>query len=144
MELLTLAGTFAGGIVVGAAADRLAVRRKESKIERRRRILYSCFGDPMFAGTFSLSEARDWVKARSEQLEEGCRAVVCKASNRNFKMLHQELEIDLDKEQYLIVAIVNDNDKDNIRESLLVRYDRLDAKLENALSKGDGVLVVEA
>ncbi|MBQ3458676.1 MAG: hypothetical protein IJQ75_07725 [Synergistaceae bacterium] len=142
--LMTLAGTFAGGLVIGAAADRLAVRRKENAMERRKRLLYACFGYPMFAGTFTLSEARDWINARNEQLEQGSKAVICKATNDNFKILHQELNIDLDKETYLIVAIVNDEDKDNIRDSLLVRYEKLDSKMENALAKGNGVLVVEA
>lgn len=142
--LLTLAGTFAGGAVVGAIADRLAIKWRENEIERRKRLLYGCFGYPMFAGTFTLSEARDWINARGEQLEQGSKAVICKATNDNFKILHQELNIDLDKETYLIVAIVNDNDKDNIKDSLLVRYEKLDSKMENALAKGSGVLIVEA
>lgn len=142
--MLTLAGTFAGGVIAGVVADMMRVKRKESKLERRRRILYNCFGEPMYAGTFSLREARDWINARREQIEEGCRAVICKVNNDNLKMLHQELEIDLDAEKYLVVAIVGDEDKDSVRDSLLVRYEKLDSQLENALRKGSGVLVVEA
>ncbi|MBQ3446209.1 MAG: hypothetical protein IJG37_01020 [Synergistaceae bacterium] len=142
--LMTLAGTFAGGLVAGVVADRLAIRMKENAQERRRRLLYNCFGYPVFAGTFTLSEARDWINARGEMFGQGCRAVICKATNDNFRILHQELNIDLSKETYLIVAIVSNEDKDSIRDSLLVRYDKLDSKMENALAKGNGVLVVEA
>ena len=42
----------------------------------------------------------------------------------------------------IVIAIVDEASK-NISDSVLVKYETLDAKLEEALSNGNGVLVVE-
>ena len=149
MELMTLAGTFAGGILTGFIADRIIIKLtgdKETPEQKLERILNGVFGEPVYAGTFTLSEARDWIKARKDKLDAGGKAVVCKVNNKTLSMLGQELEINLDavKKNYLIIAIVNQDDSEDIRDSLLVRYEKLNVQLEDALSKGKGVLVVEA
>ena len=44
-------------------------------------------------------------------------------------------------ENYLVLVIMTGNKE--ITDSLLVKYEKLDQELENALAKGNGILVVK-
>ena len=56
----------------------------------------------------------------------------------------KKINVKIDSTQFLVIAIVSQNDNEDIIDALLVKYKTLDAKLEEALAKGNGTLVVEA
>ena len=131
-----------GGAIGAFIVYKLFIMKKETKEERVRKFLEHCFGEAAYAGSFSLSEARDWIKARKTLMEEGAKALVAKARNDTLKMLGRELNLALDAGNYLVIAIVSDAEK-KIKDSVLIKYDRLEPQLEDLLAKGNGVLVVE-
>ncbi|MBQ6972053.1 MAG: hypothetical protein IJP86_06820 [Synergistaceae bacterium] len=69
--MMTLAGTFAGGLVVGAVADRLAVRMKERKLRESEETLKRNFGEASTVTTFTFDEVMDWITARDELMQNG-------------------------------------------------------------------------
>jgi hypothetical protein len=89
-----------------------------------------------------MEEVRDWIKAREESLKNGAKAVVLKVNKDTLKQIGKDLDIKDGDKKNLVLAIIDKDSKD-ITESLLVKYETLDKKLEDALAKGNGVLVVE-
>lgn len=138
----TYALTFVGGAAVGVIADRIMLKAKSDKSLERSKVLEDCFGEPMCTNTFTISEAKEWIMGRKEQLENGAKAVIMKANDNTLKNLGKELHIGSGVENMMIVAIV-DTQQSRIIDSVLIKYETLDAGLENALAKGNGVLVVE-
>ena len=134
--------TFAGGFIVGLITDAVIRKMVDDKNERRENILRGCFGDPMYAVSFELREVRDWINLHRDMLREGCKAVIFKLNDKTMSMLVNECNINFDKVKYIVTAIVGKNETD-IRASLLVKYEKLDAKLEELLAPGKGVVVVE-
>ena len=61
-----------------------------------------------------------------------------------FGLEMKKINVKIDSTQFLVIAIVSQNDNEDIIDALLVKYKTLDAKLEEALAKGNGTLVVEA
>ena len=129
---------------VGYLVWRKFLKPEQPKVNIEK-ILADIFGEPVYATNFSLREARDWVRARQHELKAGSKAVLCKVNSKTMHMFGQELKtlnVDIDAEKFLVVAIVNINN--NFSDTLLVKYDKLTSNLEEALSDGDGTLVVEA
>ena len=111
------------------------------------KVLTDMFGKAVYSVTFSLREARDWIKARQDKLNAGNKAIVCKINSQTLPMFGLEMKkinVKIDSTQFLVIAIVSQNDNEDIIDALLVKYKTLDAKLEEALAKGNGTLVVEA
>ena len=140
-ELLTLAGTFLAGGAAGFAADRVIVNSKRKKILEAEGTLIRNFGALTTNTSFSFDEAMDWITARDELMQDGCDAFIFKAGNDNFKLINQRFNIDFNTGKYLVVAIVKD--RKNIQDSLLVKYDVLDKRLEQELAQGNGALIIE-
>ena len=132
------------GIALGLFIAYKIVKGKKFKLDKHK-VLKHCFGEPVYAGTFSLGEAKDWIKERENLLKNGCKSVIAKVNNQTLKMLGVELALNFDANpgNYLVVAII-DKDKNEIKDSVLIKYDKLNTVLEDVLAKGDGVLVVEA
>lgn len=112
------------------------------KIQKHKKLntLISCFGEPSYCDLFSLSDVKQWVKLRENKLQNNCKAVVLKANSKNLSTFEKEFTLNDDGKEYLVIAIVS-NDK-QIKDSVLIQYNKLDNQLENVLAKGDGVLVI--
>lgn len=136
-------GLMAGGIALGVIIDRLIIAISENRKAEKERILEKCFGEPMYTSSFSLNEVSDWIKTREEMLQNGAKAVVLKANSETLQGIGKDLDIGNNLKNNIVIAIVDESNK-NILDSVLVRYDSLDTKLEKSLDKGNGVLVVEA
>lgn len=133
--------TFIGGVTVGVIADRLIdyiLTKNKVKFEEA---LVGCFGEPVVTNSFSLKDVNEWLKQRKEKIQNECKGFVVKATSINLKKLGIQIESNGSINNMLIIAIIN-NENNNIEESILIKYDSLDADLENILAKGDGTLVV--
>ncbi len=135
-------GIIVGGIAAGIILDRIAVAIMEDQKLAKEKILEQCFGEPMYTNTFSLNEVRDWIKTRESLLLNGAKAIVLKANAETLRRIGKDLDIGNNLKNNIVIAIVDEASK-NISDSVLVKYETLDAKLEEALSNGNGVLVVE-
>lgn len=133
----------AGGVVAGIVIYKLIEHYRNNQKTEKARILEQCFGEPMLASTFSMREVRDWIKAREDKLKGGSKAAVLKVNETTLKSFGKDLDIGDGLENNIVIAIVNSTTKE-IEESVLVKYEKLDANLEMALDRGNGVLVVEA
>ena len=76
-------------------------------------------------------------------LQDGAKAIVLQANSETLKGIGKDLDIGNNLKNNLVIAIVDESCK-NISDSVLIKYETLDARLDEALSKGNGVLVVEA
>ena len=134
--------SLACGVALGIVIDRIILYFKSNQELKYSKVLEDCFGEPMYTNTFAISDVRDWSKAREEQLKEGHKIVVLKAVPELLKDIGKELEIGSGLDNYLVMALVNEENKE-IVDSLLVKYEKLDTMLEEQLKKGDGSMVVE-
>lgn len=141
--MIKYVGTMVGGAVLGIILDRMVIAYSENRKIEKEKILEKCFGEPMYTSMFSINEVRDWIKVRESLLQNGAKAIVLKVNSETMKTIGKDLDIGNGLENNLVIAIV-DESNENIADSVLVRYETLDGKLEEALSKGNGVLVVEA
>ncbi len=141
--MIKYVGIMVGGIAIGIILDRIAVAVMENRKLEKEKILERCFGEPMYTSSFSMSEVRDWIKARDSLLQNGAKAIVLKANSETLRRIGKDLDIGNNLKNNIVIAIVDEASK-NISDSVLVKYETLDAKLEEALSNGNGVLVVEA
>lgn len=140
--MIKYVGIMVGGIAIGIILDRIAVAVMENRRLEKEKILERCFGEPMYTNTFSMGEVRDWIKARESLLQNGAKAVVLKANSETLHRIGKDLDIGNSLKNNIVIAIVDEISKD-ISESVLIKYETLDEKLEEALSRGNGVLVVE-
>lgn len=140
--MMKYVGLMVGGIALGILLDRIViVVEKNRKIEKEK-ILEKCFGEPMYTNSFSMSEVRDWIKSRETMLQSGAKAIVLKANTETLRRIGKDLDIGNNLKNNIVIAIVDEINK-NITDSVLIKYEVLDVKLEEALNKGNGVLVVE-
>lgn len=95
----------------------------------------------MYVGRFSLVQARDWIKMRQENISNGAKALVMKITSETLASLGKDVEITQNMDNYLVIAIINGSTKE-MEDSILVKYNKLDEKLEELLAKGNGTLVV--
>lgn len=132
--------TFTLGTATGVALEKFVfARMREEGIKSRTDALRICFGEPMFATTFTFAEVKEWIKARKDQLVDDTAIAVVKIDESTMKSLGKDLDT-RGIENYLVLVVLT-KDK-QITESLLVKYERLDQDLDNTLAKGNGVLVV--
>ncbi len=141
--VLAAAGGIAIGIAVGVILQKQLEQAEKNKKSERAKLLESCFGEPMYTNTLSMTEVKDWIKAREEKIKSGSKAVVLKVNETTLRNIGKELNIGDGVENNLVIAIINNTTKE-IDDSTLIKYEKLDTRLESALSKGNGVLVVEA
>ena len=141
--MIKYVGLMVGGVALGVIIDRIIITIAENKKIEKEKILEKCFGEPMYTNTFSMGEVRDWIKSRETMLQNGAKAIVVKANSETLHRIGKDLDIGSGISNNIIIAIVDENTK-NISDSVLIRYESLDRKLEDALDRGNGVLVVEA
>ena len=134
--------TFVGGVAIGIVVDKLVEKVKMDTKIKFSEALEECFGEPMYTNCFTLKDVRDWLKSREELLCENTKAVIMKAKPEILKEFESSLDFSNGAENTLIIAIVDSEEK-KIVASLLVKYEKLDDTLENALAKGNGMMVVE-
>lgn len=139
LDFAEIAQIFAGGVIVGAALDRIiiAITKKEKAEDTLKRI----FGDPSTVTTFTFDEALDWITQHDDLMQKGHEAAIFKADNQNLSMVNKKYHLDFGADKYLVVAIRKKQTK-KFTDSLLVKYDRLDARLESELAKGNGFMVI--
>lgn len=141
--MIKYVGVIAGGIALGIILDRIILTIAENRRIEKEKILERCFGEPMYTSSFSMGEVRDWIKSREEKIQNGAKAIVLKANSATLRKIGKELNIGNNLKNNIVIAIVDESSED-ITDSVLIKYESLDSKLEEALNKGDGVLVVEA
>lgn len=141
--MIKYVGIMVGGIALGIILDKVIVTVAENKKIEKEKILEKCFGEPMYTSFFSMSEVRDWIKSRETLLQNGAKAIVLKANSETLKSIGKNLDIGNNLKNNIVIAIVDETNK-CISDSVLIKYETLDARLDEALSKGNGVLVVEA
>ena len=140
-ELLKLVGgTFIAGIIVGFAADRIIIGMNKKKRDRAEKTLIHTFGPLTTNTAFSFDEVMSWITARDELMKNGCDAFVLKANNDTLKLINQRFDINFGVAKFLIIAIMKDK---KIQDSLLIKYETLDRRLEQELAPGNGMLVIE-
>ena len=141
MDSLALyASTVLCGVIIGGIAV-YAYHRAKNKPISKEKVLEHCFGKAFYARTFALAEAKDWIKDRKGKLENG-KALICKVNNKTLKMLDTEVKLNFNsgEERYLAIVIVSEN---SVKDTLLVKYEQLETRLEELLDRGNGVLVIE-
>ncbi len=141
--MMKYVGIMIGGIALGIIADRIILAIEDKQKTDREKILEKCFGEPMYTSVFSINEVRDWIQTREDSLKNGAKAIVLKANAETLKRIGEDLDIGTGVKNNIVIAIV-DGKTSNIVDSALIKYESLDPSLENALSKGNGILVVEA
>lgn len=132
--------TFATGMAAGVVLEKALSKMNANTIMGRAEALRACFGEPMCTTSLSLVEVKEWLNSRKELLEDGSKAIVVKANSENLKNLGKQLNID-GVDNYLVIAVVNQSQE--IKEAVLIKYEKLEQNLEDILSKGNGSLVVE-
>lgn len=132
---------FTAGAATGVLLEKFVfAKMKENGIQSRTNALQACFGEPMSATKFTFQEVTQWIHARKDQLISGTKAAVVKVDENTMKSLGKNLDT-RGVENYIVLAIIT---RDNqITESLLIKYEKLDQELESALARGNGVLVVQ-
>jgi hypothetical protein len=140
VQAIGIAASVAAGVVIAIIMAKLKQHSEDASIDKEK-ILEECFGDHMYAEKFSLGQARDWIKLHQDKLNSGAKALVMKITPDSLRKLNISANISEDMENYLTIAIV-DSVKNQMEDSILIKYDELDEKLENLLAKGDGTLVV--
>lgn len=135
-------GAVAGGMVLGVILDRIALSLASNRKLEKEKILEECFGKPMSTGAFTLSEARDWIQAREALLQNGGKAAILKVNSETLRGIGKDLDVGNSLKNYLLIAVVDGASKSMV-DSVLIKYEALDEALEEALKKGNGVLVVE-
>ena len=133
--------SFTVGIVIGIIANKALESAKENKVIDKEKLLEESFGEHIYVCRFSLSQAKDWINARRSSIDNGSKALILKLTPKSLKNLCLEAEISDDADNYLVIAIV-ETISGEVEDTLLVKYDELDEKLEGLLIKGDGSLVV--
>ena len=141
--MMKYVGIMMGGIALGIITDRIILAVKDKQKTDREKILEKCFGEPMYTSIFSMKEVRDWIQTHEDSLKNGAKAIVLKANAETLKRIGEDLDIGTGVKNNIVIAIV-DEKTSNIVDSALIKYESLDSSLESALSKGNGVLVVEA
>ena len=141
--VLVAAGGIAVGAAVGGIVHKMIVQAEKNKKSERAKLLENCFGEPMYTNTLSMTEVKDWIKAREEKIKSGSKAVVMKVNETTLRNIGKDLDIGDGVDNNIVIAIVNSATKE-IDDSTLIKYEKLDSNLESALSKGNGVLVVES
>lgn len=140
MEMVDYMITFATGITVGVFLDKFVfTKMQENDIQNRADALRACFGEPMSATKFTFLEVKEWIHARKDRLIDDAKAAVVKVDRNTMKSLGKNLDT-RGVENYIVLVIMT-SDK-QIADSLLVKYEKLDQELEDALAKGNGILVV--
>jgi len=136
---------FIGGsiaIILAVIFVKLYQFTKHGKSRSKEQILEECFGVPTYVSTLSLTDVRDWIKARGYLLTTNSKAVVLKVNDETLKSIGKDLGLCGSADNYLIIAIVDESEK-GIKASSLVKYEYLENQLNKMLENGKGVLVIE-
>ena len=108
------------------------------------------FGPVSRATLYTFDEAVAWIEAYEYLLKKGYKALIFKASNKVLVNLTRKTGINFGDERFLVLLIMSDNWKEDsgsfkeVYRSSLVKYDKLDKRLEDELSEGDGVMKIGA
>lgn len=137
--IVAAVGGVAAGIVGGIFLEKALKKLKEERVLKCSEMLEKNFGEPMYTNKFTLNEAKEWLVARQDKINNGYKGIVMKINKDTFSKLGSSIEIDKDLENYLLLCIFKDG---SFLDTLLVRYISLDEALINAL-KEEGAMVVE-
>lgn len=131
--------------------------RKGRIAKKMQKIMFKLFGTPSYSENFSFEEAKNWIKSRSELIEDGYKAAILNfvaGSKPSIDIFvngagfnEKQVKNFFKTQKYLVVAILNDayshDDNRYIKDSVLVKYTKLDDVLVQLLKKGNGILVVK-
>ncbi len=121
--------------------DKYADLVKDNPEEKRRLILEGGFGETVRAREFTFAELKGWLDRQKRLLDKGGKALVFKLDDEKFaEMLDDKFgDVELGDEQYL-AAVVMKAKTNQVKASMLVQYEELDAALERVLGD-EGSLV---
>lgn len=137
-----LAPVIVGGSVGAILAYYFISKSKSTSADNLEGFLVECFGAPVDTEDFSLNEAKQWLNDRGGQLKSGSKAFIMKANQESLKSIGVNLQIGNDPNNYIVIAITTADGK-SMLDKVLIKYTRLDRKLESMLDNGNGMLVVE-
>lgn len=130
-----------GSVLLCAFMYWLVTKINEDENENQEEILKSCFGEPLHTDEFTLFQAKKWLGARKSLLDSGSKAIITKVNTDTMAEYCKEFKINVTIDNYLVVAVMDVHNHE-IEDSLLVKYNSLEEKLEKLLEKGNGTLVV--
>ena len=137
MDTTTIFLTVAGATVCVAILGTIIWRVYGSNGDKSK-VLESVFGEPTHTGTFTLSEAMTWVKSH---FRTGCQGAIFRADCAALKNYAPDVDFSSGLENYLVMVIL-DKSGGAMQDSVLVKFEKLDANLEEALGD-EGMLVIE-
>ena len=140
MKLITFAVTFGLGLVTGVVLGRIFWPSKP-KPDPAEETLRRNFGEVSTVTTFTFDEAMDWLTQHDDLMQNGCEAAVFKVNNQTLSMVNKKFNIDFGVSKYLVIGIRKKQAK-TFQKSLLVKYDKLDHRLESELAQGKGFMVI--
>lgn len=141
MDAVYIGASIVGGIVIGIIIEKALTKMREDKEIEREKLLEECFGEHIYAGTFSLAQMRDWVKSRNELLKNGAKAFAMKINDETLTKLGVQVQLGKEMENFLVIAILNEAEK-NMVDSVLIKYENIDSQLDRLLEKGNGMVVI--
>lgn len=137
----TLGYVVAGTAAVTVIAYLLLQHSKNGGAKDPEEFLKGVFGEPMVTGHFSLTEATGWIKARSDALDQGGKAIIMEANESTLKTIGVDLKIGDSDNKFLVMAVVSTEEND-LLDSVLIKYATLDENLKKNIANGNGVLIV--
>lgn len=139
--MVNLMVSFVAGAAIGVALEKFVfAKMQENGIQSRTDALRACFGEPMCTTKLTFLEVKEWITERKDQLVDNTKAAVVKVDENTLRSLGKNLNTK-GVENYIVLTIMTDEKQ--ILDSLLIKYEQLDTELENALAKGNGILVVK-
>jgi hypothetical protein len=126
------------GLIGGILLEKLMRNFKDNRVLKCSEMLEKNFGKPMITNKFTFAEAKEWILARQDKINNGYKGVILKINKETLEKIGSNLEIDKNLNNYLLIGIYKDK---NFLESLLVKYDFLDEELSDSLK--EGTLVIE-
>lgn len=139
--MVNLMVSFVAGAAIGVALERFVfAKMQENGIQSQTDALRACFGEPMCTTKLTFLEVKEWITERKDKLVDDTKAAVVKVDENTLRSLGKSLNTK-GVENHIVLTIMTDDKQ--ILDSLLIKYEQLDLELENALAKGNGILVVK-
>ncbi len=134
-----VAGCGAGlGVVGGIFLEKFLRKQKEKQQLRISEILAKKFGNPVYVTRFSFGEAMNWIGSHEAQIQDGAKGFIKKLDKDTFAQVKNGQKINFDIKNYLLLSVCKNEE---FLDSLLVKYESLDEKLEEALKEGNGMVI---
>ena len=134
-----VAGISAGiGVVGGIFLEKLLRKFKDTRILKCSELLEKNFGSPIYSNNFTIKEVTEWFEVRKDKIDNDYKGIVMKINKETFDKMAIDLKIEKDLNKYLLLGIFKEG---SFSDTLLVKYEFLENKLNDALK--EGIMVIE-